>query len=231
MTFLDPLENAGKVDLLAGKSGGLFSIWDKIKVRPCHKRLVCDFSRRSENVNHDFLKSSSGPVETESVFRPVPSIYETRFHRGFHRRLFPNHDKDRFEIDDRAWRRYERRNDEAARSYEANRRNIVTGLGLPAQKSIGLRRGESLTSMFDSARSREGIKRNVGGDGRFFVQVAKPKRSVVPCETVVIGYQGDRKRNRAASLGIFDNFSHTQASLVEAPRPVNRRNLSQFTFT
>ena len=160
----------------------------------------------------------------------MSSVYETRFHRGFHRRLFPDHAKERSEIDDRAWQRYMRRTNDVTRSHEANRRNIVTGAGLPPYKPCGKRRGGSLTAVFDGPRSREGMKRNVSGEGRFFVQLSHPKRTAVPCETVLIGYQGDRKRNRAASVGIFDNFSHTQASLVQPSRPINHRNQSQLTL-
>jgi hypothetical protein len=231
MAFLDPLVNAQKVDLLGGKQGGLFSVWDNIRTPVRRKRLFPERSNEQENRKHDFLKSSAGVSETNSIFRPSSSIYETKFNRGFHRRPVPQRDSLRFEIDSRAWERFNHRKDQAAAGYDANRRDLINGFGLPPDRPYGRRRGPGMMSQFDSARTKESMKRNVDGQGRFFMERPKRESRSVPCETVLVGLSGEKRINRIQSVGVFDNFAHTQTSYrAEPSRPAHRRSLSQIAL-
>ena len=230
MTYIDPLMNAARVDLLGGKSGGLFACWDSLPIPPRGKRAVPAYSDNHPSSN-DLLRSSTSCCETVSYFRPVSSVTETIFHRGFQRRLFPGKDEERCRIDNQAWERFNQRTAEAIQSYVENPRNLVTGQGVPDVHVPRKKNCGKLSSIFESDRAKECYKRNINNEGRFFMPRPVRSLSAKPCETVIVGFPGARKANRAASVGIFDNFSHTQAPLnLQPPRRPSRRNISQITL-
>jgi hypothetical protein len=53
---------------------------------------------------------------------------------------------------------------------------------------------------------------------------------VTKCESVTIGSDIGPKRNRTTSLGIFDNFQHTQEPLSVPSSSMYRNHLSQICF-
>jgi hypothetical protein len=229
MTYIDPVVNASKVDLLAGKAGGLFARWDNKPIPPRGKRAVASYSDAHRSCN-DIFCSPFNEGERVSCFRPISSLSETLFHRGFHRRLFPKQDENRFAIENRAFERFNERTADAINAYERTRRNILTGEGLQPSHLPKKIDGTNVSPIFDLERAKESYKRNINNGGRFFMERPGRSFSASPCETVLIGVTGSRKRNRATSVGIFDNFTHTQYKLdVPLPRP-SRRNISQITL-
>ena len=76
-------------------------------------------------------------------------------------------------------------------------------------------------------REKDTRKRMSDGRGRFHEETLhQPTIYHINrnCSTVVIGYPGHR-RSRAQSLGVYDNFAHTQ--LPYSPPPPSIRNQSQ----
>ena len=225
MVLIDAIENARKVDLLAGKLGGLFNRWANIKSPRNRKSMIVGYSDRAEYRVHDYLKPSGTVISPD--FRPRSSLSETKFHRGFMRKSFPEHGLERHEIDERAWLRFNEKTAEAIATYQAHHFNLITGAGIPEPRARGRKAGHSLVQQFDSDRLREATRRVVNGEGRFFVNRRSNPAPSFPCQSVILGYYGDRKRARTTSVGIFDNFSHTQKPL-DPPSPTSyRRNSSQ----
>jgi hypothetical protein len=105
--------------------------------------------------------------------------------------------------------------------------DIISGAGVPYPRPAGLRVGINPAVQCFSSRQREDLRRNYGGDGRFFVSYGQKSAPEVPCESVVIGFIGARRRNRALSVGVLDNFAHTQKPLEIATPTSGRRNKSQ----
>ena len=167
-----------------------------------------------------------------SVFRPTPSIYETKFHRGFHRRRSCDHVAERAKIDNEAFQRFNSRVNSAISSYMQSKRNVVTGEGLRELAPKGRKSGANVLGRFDPERVTEARKRVLGSDFRFFTDWGFPRSSAhaAPCQTMLVGYPAGRKRNRTASLGIFDNFEHTQAPLTIPSIHSNKSNISQISF-
>lgn len=226
MTLIDPLQNALRADLLAGKPDGLFSCWDKLKPQISRKRhgpmSCCDGS--------DFLKQTSTSSDDDSVFRPVASVSETRFHRGFYRRMRPDKDNARNAINETMFQRFHQGSEARTAAYLRDRHNTVTGVGCLSDRPSGIRRGPQMVSVFDESRRQENYRRVRTSEGRFHESGYPLVKANVDCESVLLGFPGGRKRQRAQSVGIFDNFAHTQQAL---PRPFvlpERRNKSQIVF-
>lgn len=226
MVLIDAVENARRVDLLNGKSGGLLDRWAHLKSPRTRKSMVVGFSDRAEYRIHDFLKPSA--PNNETVFRPRSSLSETKFHRGFTRKSFPNHGSERYDIDERAWLRFNQRTAEAIAAYQAHKSNLITGDNIYEARARGRKTGHSLAHQFDADRLREAARRIVNSDGRFFANPRSPETAPnFACKSVILGYFGERKRARTTSVGIFDNFTHTQKPMDSPPPTTCRRNLSQ----
>jgi len=163
--------------------------------------------------------------------RPVSSLKETKFHRGFRRRMLPHADDSRNKIVDDAWTCHE---EKARRSIEiahARKENIVLGPVIREQPRSHKRMLGPHT--FDETREVEALKRISDSSFRFFSPVNDVSRSVAVdsrAASAIIGYHTNA-RNRTRSVGIYDNFSHTQLELDPTPitTPSNR-NKSQFTL-
>lgn len=167
-----------------------------------------------------------------SVFRPTPSIYETKFHRGFQRRRSCDHASERAIIDDFAFERFNERTRSAVTQYLETKRNAVTGEGYGEIASKGKRSGNNANADFLAERGKESRKRVRGSACRFFSDwnTARETAPAVKCQSLLVGDAAGRKRNRTASLGIFDNFRHTQAPLMMTSTPAARNNVSQISF-
>ena len=227
MTCVTASENAAKVDLLAGKSGGLFHRWAQVRLTRNRKRMVQGGSNRAEHYAYDYLRPITTHTDEYSVFHPKPSLSETRFHRGFHRRRLPDCDEPRQKIDDFAWNRFNKRTADAISKHLENKTDIISGTGVPSPRPAGLRVGIDPASLCLSSREREDHRRNYGSCGRFFVSNGQRTAPEVPCESVIIGFTGGRRRNRATSVGVLDNFAHTQRPLDIVTPTSGRRNQSQ----
>lgn len=232
MTFLDPIENASKCDLLAGKDGGLFSRWDHIRTPQCRKRIIPGRSYTSACDSWDYLKPTTVTDTDVSVFHPVSSVYETKFHRGFSRRMFPQQGYERSRIENEGFDRYNRQISAKIETFMSNPRNLITGTGQPVSRPYGKRAGDYLVSPFRESRRMESRKRVATSSCRFHEHEIPDPRAIlrVSCESVVLGCAKGRRRNRARSVGIYDNFTHTQLPLDVPPPSPSRRNLSQITL-
>ena len=164
-------------------------------------------------------------------FRPVSSLKETRFHRGFCRRMLPNADENRNKIVQEAWMCHEKRAVHAAEAARARKENIVNG---PVVREQPRSRKRMLgPHTFDETRKVEAQKRMSDSQFRFFSPVTDSARSISidpRSASAIIGFH-THPRNRTRSVGIYDNFSHTQLQLDPVPisTPSNR-NKSQFTL-
>jgi hypothetical protein len=229
MGYIDPLVNAGKVDLLGGKSGGIFHNLSQLGRPEAYKRSMLN-ANGAKHSQFDFLKSMGPCADRVSVFRPVASVTETRFHRGFHRRLLQDRDAARECADDLAWARFNFKNRRAIERHERTKRNVLTGDGIASLHHAGKKCEPSMRTQFDLSRSKEAFKRNMNNEGRFFLPPRPRSFSSTPCETMVLGCSGARRRNRANSAGVFDNFGHTQKPLVIVNHSTNTRNVSQIVL-
>ena len=167
-------------------------------------------------------------MERISAFRPIASVMETRFHRGFFRRMLPNRDHLRHSISELSLLKYQGHMEKQISEYPSRKRNLITGQGLRADAPQGLRCLPQ--SVFKLPRAAENYRRVRNGPGRFHVEGSPLVAPSVECESVLIGFAGRRKRHRVHSLGIFDNFSHTQDCLSKPFSAPERRNRSQISF-
>ena len=171
-------------------------------------------------------------MNTLSVFRPTPSLYETKFHRGFQRRRSCDHEHQRADISIQAFKRYNQRVETSIAAFNASKCNTITGEGYPEPVARGKRSGERALLSYEGERVREYKRRVIGSNYRFFSDWIRPQTSprVTKCESVIIGSDIGRKRNRTTSLGIFDNFQHTQEPLSVPSSSMYRNHLSQICF-
>ena len=166
------------------------------------------------------------------VFRPVSSLSETKFHRGFRRRVFPQADAERNRLIDDAWSRHEFRMQRAASRARSREENIINGPLIREQPRCRKRILGPHT--FDDTREILAAKRISDSSFRFYSPPTQlPPRLDIDARaaSAIIGYRV-HPRNRTRSVGIYDNFSHTQLELDPVPisTPSNRKNQSQFTL-
>jgi hypothetical protein len=231
MVELDALENAVRVELQPDCSRGILPRWDSIKPRHSNKRLAPPNSGANETRVSTILTIGKSDIAPTSVLRPIASVSETRFHRGFYRRMLPDRDLLRAEIDENAFQGFHTRVSSNLAEYIIGRKNLITGEGLKTERARGIRRGPHMVSIFSDSRSEENHRRVRNSEGRFHEPGPSFSKPEVHCESVLVGFTGARKRQRARSVGVWDNFSHTQEPLPALFGFLHdRRNQSQIVF-
>jgi len=186
--------------------------------------------QRRGNVG-DLLRPQTIDASETYCFRPISSLKETKFHRGFNRRMLPNADDCRNKILDNAWKSHDDKRLRAADAARSRKENIVYGPVIREQPRSRKRMLGPHT--FDESRKVEALKRMSDSSFRFFSPVSDQSRSVSidpRSASAIIGYHAN-PRNRTRSVGMYDNFSHTQLQLDSVPisTPSNR-DKSQFTL-
>lgn len=179
----------------------------------------------------DLIRPQTIDSSETYCLRPVSSLKETKFHRGFHRRMLPHADDIRNKILDDAWLCHEARIARATEAARSRKENIVYGPVIREQPRSRKRMLGPHT--FDESRKVEAQKRITDSSFRFFSPTnGEPKPLIVDprAASAIIGYHTN-PRNRTRSVGIYDNFSHTQLQLDPVPisTPSNR-NKSQITL-
>ena len=205
---MDAKVNAEKTDLLLGKPGGLFAVWDHIVPHHYRKRLVPERSNQAEHHKHNYLHSWYLPGE----WSQDSGLSKTRFHRGFKRRMLPESHVLRDTIADAAFSKFNANTAARIANYHSNSRNVITSVGVHDLPRLGRR--TDLESQFSTNRECLAKKRVAECSARFH----GPPRTMTapifhPCESLLVT-KSMSKHNRARSVGVLDNFTHTQLPLL-----------------
>jgi|LauGreDrversion4_2_1035121.scaffolds.fasta_scaffold34062_2 hypothetical protein len=180
----------------------------------------------------DLMRPHTIEAAEISSLRPLSSLKETKFHRGFHRRMLPKADASRNHIIEESWERTEFRHRRAIERARSRHENIINGPLVREQPHSRKRMLGPHT--FDDSRKIEAERRISDSSFRFYSPVPDIKRTptIDPrSASAIIGFYTN-PRNRTRSVGVYDNFTHTQLNLDTVPisTPSNR-NKSQFTLS
>ena len=223
--MIDAGYNASRTDILRNKPGGLFAVWDHVVPRQYKKRLFPGRSHTAEHHKFNYLHHAG----YDSSWSIDSGLNKTRFHRGFKRRILPRSHIEREEIANSTYANYLAKVHCSIENWRSHPRNLLHGVGLPIEKCQGVRTSFEASSLFESNRLSLDRRRITESEAHFHIPHFKRSYSAPKCESVISG-NGTRSSNRTESVGILDNFTHTQAPLKLSPMKPTRRNLSQIVL-
>lgn len=218
-------------------SGGLLGRWNHLKVAESSKRIVDCAAAQSQFRTWDFLKPqnySSGQTSAQLNYLPSSNIRETRFHRGFQRRM-------KCDIAPDAPRLAREMDLEAKRDYlmdlsaevtkdmkEKVTFNVLTGEGRGRESEFRktgkriLNPSASMPTIF-MEHDKDALNRQRSSTHRFFEHPApqKPPRTANLVQeglfdteraSMIIGYGDGAPRTKYPSYGVADNYAHLRGN-------------------
>ena len=228
---IDSLVNASRTDLLGNRPGGLFSVWDHVVPRQYRKRLYPGRSHTAAHQEFNYLRSTRVEPGGINEAGTISNLDETKFHRGFKRRLIPESSHLREAIAEATFKRYNARVAASIIAHQAQPRDVLSCIGFPKAMPYGRRACSANSVELDGGRKWLEKRRLAESVGRYHGAPLTRATSAPSFRFESLLVTNRRCQfNRVQSVGVYDNFKHTQLPMKIFPMKPSVRNLSQIVF-
>lgn len=239
-----------------GDSGGLLGRWNNLSAAQSSKRIVDCAASRCEYSSWDFLKPTnlpSGQVSAACNYLPSSNLRETRFHRGFQRRMQCDIASDAPRLAREAEleaQREELQAISAAVTMDMKEKvtfNLLTGEGV-GRESEWRKTGKKILNpagvmeTIFMEHDKDTRNRQRSSKHRIFEDPTpeKPARTVnlvreglvaTDRQSMIIGYGDGAPRSKHPSYGVPDNYAHLRGGAGPPEwEKVKDKNKSQIIF-